>query len=138
MSASKRITATLAGFVVFFILGFLFYGVLLVDFFNANAGSASGVMRADTEMVWWALVLGNLFQAYLLVYVFGNWAQISSFGGGFKAGAIIGLIFGYGFDLTMYGTSNIMNLTGTLVDPLVLGVMMGATGGVIGMILGKK
>ena len=138
MSASKRITATLAGFVVFFILGFLFYGVLLVDFFNANGGSASGVMRADTEMVWWALVLGNLFQAYLLVYVFGNWAQISSFGGGFKAGAVIGLIFGYGFDLTMYGTSNIMNLTGTLVDPLVLGVMMGATGGVIGMILGKK
>jgi len=130
--------ATLAGFVVFFMLGYLFYGFLLVDFFNANSGSASGVMRADMELVWWALILGNLLQAYLLVYVFGNWAQVSTFGGGFKGGAMIGLIFGLGYDLTMYGTSNIMNLTATLVDPFVVALMMGLSGGVIGWVLGRK
>ncbi|MBL7843133.1 MAG: hypothetical protein JNK44_04650 [Cyclobacteriaceae bacterium] len=52
MDAKKRILATLAGFVVFFLLGWLFYGILLMDFNAANSGTASGVMREETEMVW--------------------------------------------------------------------------------------
>ena len=138
MDSKKRIMATLAGFVVFFLLGWLLYGMLLMDFFMNNAGSATGVMRADTEMVWWALILGNVFQAYLLVYILGKWANVTSFSAGLQAGAVIGLILGFGFDLTMYGTSNRLNLTATLVDPLVLCAMMGITGGVIGMVLGRK
>jgi len=138
MDAKNRIMATLAGFVTFFLLGWLLYGMLLMDFFIANAGSATGVQRTDTEMVWWALALGNVFQSYLLVYIFGKWANITSFAGGLKAGGTIGLILGFAFDLTMYGTSNIMNLTAALVDPLVGTVMMALTGGVIGMVLGRK
>jgi hypothetical protein len=138
MDAKKRIMATLAGFVVFFMLGWLLYGMLLMDFFAANAGSATGVMRSDTEMVWWALVVGNILQSYLLVYIFSKWDGINSFGSGLQAGATIGLILGFGFDLTMYGTSNMMNLTASLVDPLVVAAMMGITGGVIGVVLGKK
>lgn len=138
MDAKKRIIATLAGFVVFFMLGWLLYGMLLMDFFAANSGSATGVMRSDSEMVWWALIVGNLLQSYLLVYIFSKWNDIDSFGSGLKAGATIGLILGFGVDLTLHGTSNIMNLTGALVDPLVIAFMMGVTGGVIGTILGKK
>jgi hypothetical protein len=138
MDAKKRIMATLAGFVVFFFMGFLLYGMLLMDFFMTNAGTATGVYREDAEMVWWALALGNLLQAYLLVYIFGKWANITTFGSGLQAGAMIGLILGLGYDLTMYGTSNISNLTATLVDPLVVALMMGVTGGVIGVVLGRK
>jgi hypothetical protein len=138
MNAKKRISATLAGFVVFFLLGWLFYGILLVDFYAANQGSATGVMRSDSEMVFWALALGNLFQVYLLVYIFGKWANITTFGGGFQAGALIGLIFGSGYNFTMYGTTNIMNLTGTLVDVFVIALMMAITGGVVGFVLGRK
>jgi hypothetical protein len=138
MDAKKRIMATLAGFVVFFLMGWLMYGMLLMNFFMDNAGSATGVYRGDAEMVWWALALGNLLQAYLLVYIFGKWANITTFVGGLKTGATIGLILGYGYDLTMYGTSNISNLTATLVDPLVVAVMMGVSGGAIGAVLGKK
>jgi hypothetical protein len=43
-----------------------------------------------------------------------------------------------GFGLNMYGTTNISNLTATLVDPIVMTVMMGATGGAIGWVLGRK
>jgi hypothetical protein len=138
MDMKKRMLATLAGFVVFFLLGWILYGMLLMDFLTSNQGAATGVMRADTEMIWWALAVGNLLQAYLLVYIFGNWANITTFGGGFRAGVIIGLIIGYGYDLTMYGTTHIMNLTATLVDPIVVAVMMGISGGVIGVVLGKK
>jgi len=138
MTAKNRILATLVGFVVLFLLGWLFYGLLLMDFYANNVGSASGVMREEAEMVWWALILGNLFQAYLLVYIFGNWANVTSFQEGMKAGAIIGLIIGLAFNLSMFGTSNIMNLTAALVDPVVSAVMMGITGGVIGIMLGRK
>ncbi len=138
MDAKKRILATLAGFVVFFLLGWLFYGFLLMDFYATNSGTATNVMRAETDMVWWALIVGNLLQAYLLVYIFGKWANITSFGGGFSAGLIIGLILGFAINLSMYGTMNIFNLTATLVDPFVSGIMMAITGGAIGWVLGRK
>ena len=138
MDAKKRILATLVGFVVLFLLGWLFYGFLLMEFYTTNSGTATGVMREETEMVWWALILGNLFQAYLLVYIFGKWANITTFSGGLSSGALIGLILGFAFNLSMYGTTNIANLTATLVDPIVSGIMMGVTGGVIGWMLGRK
>ncbi|MEZ4972450.1 MAG: DUF1761 domain-containing protein [Cyclobacteriaceae bacterium] len=138
MDAKKRIMATLAGFVVFFLLGWLIYGMLMMDFYMSNAGTATGVQRAETEMIWWALVLGNVLQSYFLVYIFGNWAKITTFAGGMKAGATIGLILGFAFNLTMYGTSNMMNLTAALVDPFVSALMMAITGGVIGAVLGRK
>ncbi|WP_420577270.1 DUF1761 domain-containing protein [Ekhidna sp.] len=138
MTAKNRILATLVGFVVLFLLGWLFYGILLMDFYADNTGSATNLMRAEDEMIWWALILGNLLQAYFLVYIFSKWEDINTFGAGFKGGAILGLILGLGFNLTMYATSNMMNLIGTLVDPIVYMVMMGITGGVIGMMLGRK
>ncbi|WP_370086852.1 hypothetical protein [Ekhidna sp.] len=138
MTAKNRVIATLAGTVSLFLLGWVFYGMLLMGFYEQNAGSAIGVMREEADMVWWALVLGNVFQAYFLVFVFSKWEGINSFGAGFKAGALIGLILGIGFNLIMYATSNMMNLTATLVDPLVGMIMMGITGGIIGMIAGKE
>ena len=138
MTAKKRVLATLAGTVSMFLLGWILYGMLLMDFFASNMGSASNVMRADEDMIFWALIIGNVFQAYLLVYIFSKWGDIKSFGSGLKAGATIGLILAFGIDLVMYATTNSMNLTGTLVDPFVVMVMMGITGGVIGAMLGKE
>ncbi len=138
MDAKKRLMATLAGFVVYFMLGFILYGVLLMDFYSSHTGTATGVMRIDADMQWWALIAGNVVQAYLLVYIFGNWANITTFGGGLNAGAIIGFIMSLGISLNMYGTTNISDLTSTLVDPVVMSVMLGITGGVIGWVLGRK
>lgn len=138
MDAKTRIMATLAGFVTLFLLGWLIYGMLLMDFYMSNSGTATGVMREESEMVWWALIVGNVFQAYLLVYIFDKWTNITTFSSGLQAGAILGLILGFAMNLTMYGTSNMMNLTAALVDPFVSAVMMGITGGVIGYMLGRK
>ena len=138
MTAKNRVLATLVGFVVLFLLGYLFYGMLLMDFYETNSGTATGVMRDEADLIWWALILGNLLQAYFLVYIFGNWANITTFGGGAKAGFILGLIMGFAMNLTMYATSNMMNLTAALVDPFVAAIMMSITGGVIGVMLGRK
>ncbi|MEQ9403879.1 MAG: DUF1761 domain-containing protein [Cyclobacteriaceae bacterium] len=138
MTAKDRIIATLVGTIVLFLLGWLFYGFLLMNFYAENAGSVSDMMRAEEDIIWWALILGNVFQAYLLVYVFNKWAKITSFSTGLKAGATIGLIIGLAINLSMFGTTNSMNLTSALVDPFVSMVMMGVTGGVIGVLIGRK
>lgn len=137
MTAKTRILATLVGFVVIFLLGWLLYGFLLMDFYGANSGSATGVARDEADMVWWALIVGNLLQAYFLVYVFGKMGHVNSFMSGLGTGAIIGFILGLAMNLTMFGTTNMMNLTATMVDPFVSMIMMGLTGGAIGVILGR-
>lgn len=138
MKAKNSIIATLVGTVSLFLLGWIFYGMLLMDFNMKNAGSATGVMREESEMVWWALILGNVVQAYFLVYIFERWENVNSFVSGLKGGAVIGFLLGLGFNLVMYATSNMMNLTAALVDPFVSMAMMGITGGLIGIILGRK
>ncbi|MEP4534145.1 MAG: DUF1761 domain-containing protein [Cyclobacteriaceae bacterium] len=137
MTVKTRILATLVGFVVIFLLGWLLYGFLLMDFYGANSGSATGVPRDEADMVWWALIVGNLLQAYFLVYIFGKMGHVNSFMSGLSTGAIIGLILGLAMNLTMFGTTNMMNLTATMVDPFASMIMMGLTGGVIGMMLGR-
>ncbi len=137
MTAKNQMLATLVGFIVLFLLGWLLYGFLLMDFYAANSGSATGISRTEDEMIWWALILGNIAQTYLLVYVF-SLSNVTSFGSGLKTGAIIGLILGLAINLSMYGTTNFMNLTSALVDPFVSLIMIGLTGGVVGWMLGRK
>ena len=130
--------ATLAGTVTLFFGGWIIFGMILMDFMASNAGSATGVMRSETEMVWWSLILGSVMQAYFIVYVFHKMNNITSFGDGLKTAAIFGLLISMAFDFTMYGTSNIMSLTGVVVDILANTVLWGLAGGVIGMVVGKK
>ena len=136
MDAKKFIVGTLAGGVAAFLLGWIIYGMLLMKFFEANAGSATGVNRGETDMVWWALILGNLGMAALLTYIYGRWAGIKTFTTGAMAGAMIGLLLGVSYDFIMYSTTNLMNMTGTIVDIVVTIVMMALVGGVVGAALG--
>ncbi len=134
MDAKKFAIGTLAGGIAFFLLGWLLYGMLFMKFFEANAGSATGV--AKEAMDWWALILGNLAMGALLTFIFLRWANISTFMGGLKAGAVIGLLMALGFDLSMYGTSNIMNLSATFMDVVVFTLMAAIAGGLTGLMLG--
>lgn len=140
MNTTKMLISGIAGGIVAFFAGWVIYGMLLMDFMAQNSGSATGVMRADPEMIWWALIAGNLLMGILYSYIFNKWANISTLGAGIGAGAIIGLIMGAGFDLTMYGTSNIMNLNATMVDIAASTVLGALTGGAVGWVngMGKK
>ncbi len=134
MNTNKLLLSGVAGGVAFFLLGFLVYGVLLMRFFEANAGTATGVMKEPMD--WWALILGNLAWGFLLAVIFVRWANISTFATGLRAGAIIGLLTGLSFDLMIYGTSNLSSLTGTIVDILVFTALSAVAGGVVGLVLG--
>jgi hypothetical protein len=135
MNTSKFVVATLAGGAAYFILGFLVYALLLEDFYTAHAGSATNV--AKTEMQYWPLILGNLAHAALLAYVFLKWAGIRTFSAGFSAGATIGFFVSLGFNMIQYDTTNILDLTGNVVDVFVWAILTGIVGGVVGWVAGK-
>ena len=140
MNTQKFLVSGIVGGIVSFFAGYLIYGLLLMDFFAKNAGSATGVNKTMADMVWWALILGNIFNGLLFSYIFNKWANINSMAAGATAGAVIGLLMTASFDLTMFGTTNIGTLTGTCVD-IIAGMVMGTLiGAAVGMMngMGKK
>jgi hypothetical protein len=136
MNTQKFLVSGIVGGVVAFFAGWLIYGVLLMDFFTKNAGSATGVPRAAADMVWWALILGNLLMGLFYSYVYNRWANITGFGAGASAGFVLAILVIGSVDLMMYGTSNIMNLTGTVADIVCAGVIGLLVGGTVGMMNG--
>ena len=135
MNTKKFFFGGIAGGIAFFLLGYLFYGMLFSDFFSKNAGSATGVPRQMDQFVWWALILGNLLFGFLLSYV-ENKARIRTLGAGFVAGAVLGILFAASYDFTSYATSNLMTMKGVWADILVLGVIAAISGAVVGLVRG--
>lgn len=137
MNTNKILLAGLIGGAVAFLLGFLFYGLLLSEFFASNMGSATGVMRGDEEMQWIPMIVGHIAWGMLFAVIFGRWAGISTFATGAKAGALIGALDGLAFDMIQLGSTHVSNLTGALVDVVVLTVVSAITGGVVGWFFGR-
>ena len=129
----KPLLATLAGAVAFLVLGFLLYGVLLAGFYEANQGSATGVVREIP--VWWALAISQLGLAAMVTYVFLH-AGVSSASDGLKIGAAFGLLFGLAMAFDLHAVTNWSNATVAFVEPFVTAVRMALAGSLIGWVLG--
>jgi hypothetical protein len=135
MNTNKFLVGGIIGGIANFLLGWLVWGMLLMSFMEQNMGTATGVMKAENEMVWWALIVGNLFLGFLLSYVL-NKSGVAGAGPGATTGAVLGLLLAGGFDFTMFGTSNIMTLNAVLVDIVANIVVAAIVGGIIGWYLG--
>jgi uncharacterized membrane protein len=135
MNTKKFLIGGLVGGIVYFFLGYLFYGNLFADFFAKNAGSATGVARPMDQFVWWSLTLGNILSGCLLSYVFVK-SKISSVGSGMLTGAVIGLLTAASYNLTMYATSNLMNTTSLIGDVAIFAVMSAISGAVVAWVFG--
>ena len=136
MDTKKFLTGTLVGGIAFFFLGYLIYGMALMNFMSSHAGSATGVQKPMGELTWWALIVGNLASGALLSYIFLKWANVSSFASGATAAAVVGFFASMGFDMVMFATSNLMDLTAVAVDIIAFTIMNAIAGGIIGAVLG--
>ena len=132
---TNKLVATLVGAITAFIAGYLFYGLALAGFFEANMGSATGVTRELLNPL--AIGLGQIPLALFLTIAIDRWGDSRSPAGGAKVSALFGFLVALGFDLTFYGTTNITNLTAALVDPFVSMVLWGVSGAVIGTVLAR-
>ena len=136
MTSNRFVLAALAGGVVMFLVGGLLYGVLLASFFAANVGSAVGAMKQTPDYVH--LALGQVVLGVYLAVVIDKWARVGGVAAGLRIGAMSGLLIALGYDLTLFGTSNMANITATLVDPLAFMVQSACAGAAIGAVLGNK
>lgn len=137
MSTNKILMSGLVAGIVAFFLGWIVWGMILSGMSESMAGTATGVSRGEDEMIWWALIVGNLLWGFLYAYIFGKWANITNPGTGAKAAAIIGLMMAGAWDLTMYGTTHLMNLNGTIIDILASTVVSAIIGAVAAWMLGR-
>jgi hypothetical protein len=135
MNTNKFLTGGVVAGILYFGLGYLVWGILLKDFMAANAGSAGNVMKADADLVWWALIAGNLFSGFALSYVLNKAGSLSA-GAGAVTGAVFSLLVSAGFDFTMLGVSNLMTTTGVLGDICASTVVGAVIGGITGIVLG--
>jgi hypothetical protein len=136
MNSQKFLLGGIVGGVVYFLLGWVVYGMLLKTFFTNNMWAA-GSMRADADTIWWALVAGQLAGGFLLAYIIGK-ANAASVGAGAGVGFIVGLLVCLSFDLTMYGVSTtVTSLKGLAADVAVSAVISAIAGATVGGILGS-
>jgi hypothetical protein len=136
MDSKKFLIGTLAGGLTFFLLGYLLYGMALADFFTKHSITPAGTMKSMNDIIWWALILGNLATGALLSYVFLKLGNVSSFGTGASTGAVIGFLMILGVDLVRYSTENWFGRKGAAADVLVFTIMAAVAGGVVGIVLG--
>lgn len=136
MSIKKITIAGIAGGVIYFLLGWLVYGMLLKDFYAKNMNDT--IMRPEADMIWWAMIVSNILYGVFFAYIFNRWANISTFMAGATAGGVLSLIFGLSMSLNFYAFSTMYGtMTGMAVDVIVNVVMGAIVGGVVGLVLGK-
>jgi hypothetical protein len=123
----------IGGGVVLMVLGYLIFDTLLGDFYAANAGSATGVSR-DPQIMW-AVAIGALAYAALILFALSRQAGPVDVSGAMKVGAIVGFLIWLCADFTLYGITNMSNLSLAIVDPLAELVRGGITGAVLGALL---
>ena len=132
----KILRGTVLGGIAFFFLGWLVWGILLMDFSMNNYDVS--IYRPENEMVWWALILSNLALALMLTLIL-KWANVKKLVDGLKIGAIIGLLFALNIDLGYYSmTTIILSITAIIVDVLVYTLLTAITAMIIVLGWGKE
>lgn len=125
MNVKNLIAVTVGGGIVYWLLGWVFYGILFKDIYSSEG-----------EQNMLLLVLGCMTFSFLLSYIFIHWAQISTPFTGLKAGALIGFLYGLSMNLFMYSSME-PHYVNMATDTVINAVMAGIAGSVIGFILDK-
>lgn len=135
MKTKKIIAGTALGAILLFVLGFLIYGMLIMDYMDAYTNRCNA--RPESEMIWWAIIVSNILSALLLALVI-SWSNNYSAGNGVKIGTVMGLLIAASFDFSFYSmTTMFSNFMVLVLDSCGFAVMMGITGLLTAMLMGK-
>lgn len=134
MYSKSIVIGTLVGFLLLFLLGWLFYDFLAPGFYEEHV--ITNVSKDPPQMG--LIALSCVIEAFALSVIYSKWGRGSySAKGGFEFGAWVGIFLGFGLGLMWYATSTFMDLTGTLVEGLWNIVYYGITGAAIGIVFKK-
>lgn len=133
MKTNKVLIGGVVGAITFFILGWLIYGMLLMDFMMANTNQC--MMKPMEEMNMLAIFASNLAMGMLLAIVF-SWANVTNMMEGMKVGAIIAALVSLSFDLSFYAMSTMFSgIHVMLMDVAIFTILISITGGVIAKVM---
>jgi len=124
----KILRGTVFGGIVYFLLGWLIYGILFMDFFSANMNQCAS--KPGSDMTWWAIIVSNLVTALLLTLIL-KWSGAKGIVDGLKTGALIGILITLSFDLSSWSMTTMFNNFGTLVADVVIGTFVIAVVGLM-------
>jgi len=130
----KILRGTVFGGITYFLLGWLTWGILLMDFMSANMNQCAA--RTDT-MIWWAMIVSALAGTLLLTLIL-NWVKAKGVINGLRYGALFGVLYASVVDLSSWSMTTMFNNFGVLiVDILVSTIVFAIVGMVIVLTWGK-
>lgn len=135
MQLTKIFIAGLVGGTFAFLAGWIIFGILLKDIMSEGMNT---IMRAEEEMVFWAMILSNVLWATTIAWIFVQWAKITTWQGGAIAGAILGFLITASFDFGFYAMTTMFSITDLIRDITVNTIWVALMGAVIGWWLGWK
>ncbi len=133
---SRVFIAALVGAIVYFLLGWIIYGVLLVEIMNEGmSDGAAGVTRENLYI--WSFAIANFAFGLLLALLFFR-IGIRTFAKGAIAGLWIGALLALMVDFTFYGQFDLFAMSIIPIDMILGAITAAITGGVIGWMLGMR
>ncbi|MCX6235701.1 MAG: hypothetical protein NT175_13445 [Bacteroidetes bacterium] len=131
---TRLIIATLVGGIVSFFLGWLIFGVLLMNYYEANTTQYAGLMREMPNII--LMIIANLANAFLLAFIFQRWAGIKTIVKGLLGGMLVTFLIILSMDFYLLACMNLYTPTSIIVDIIVNTAFGGIIGGIIGWVLG--
>ena len=136
MNIKKFAIGSIVGTVSILVLGEIIFGMLFSDFYDANS-SAGFVSLYRESRITWALAVGNLMYALLLMLVMETRNTTGSLARSMLLGAAVGALAWGNADFIWYSNVDARNLAVAITDTLLEGVRGGLTGLIIAAVLSK-
>lgn len=125
MNIKNYIVPTIVGTIVYFLLGWLFYGILITEIYPKEN---------NTSML--LILLGSLFYALMFNLILEKMEDISTFKSGFFIALPIGFLLSTSMNFFMY-SSKTLNLEFFITDVFIGSISTAIMSGSIGATLGK-
>lgn len=135
MTVQRFFLATIAGEVTILVLGFISSWLF--------AGVLSGYAVAPTEIVYRddpafpSTILGALAMGALLTVLLGCWTGHTGAVKALGTSAAFGLLLHLFLGMSLFGMTNMLNLTGTLIKIVIDTVQVAVAGMAVGAVLGR-
>jgi hypothetical protein len=126
MNTKSFTLSLIAGTIVYFLLGWLFYGILFTDIYPSEGSTKSLLF----------VFLGCVFYALLITQILKLTGNIITFKKGLTTGMVLGFIYTLSMNFFMY-SSQTLNLEHFIVDVLIGTISTGIMSGIIAFVIGK-
>ena len=120
------IYSTITGTIVYFLLGWLFYGILFTELYPSEE---------NQSMLY--IFLKCLFYVLVFSIIFGKWASITTFKSGALAGALLGFLYAVSMNFFMSSSSCQLDIERFITDVIIATISSAIMGGVVAVTIGK-